>query len=355
MDEKTEKGIDFIRDFIPKVSRTFALTIGFLPKSLKNSVYCSYLLCRVADTLEDSPYIGSDEKKIRLLHLNVLLKEAARGISLRPDQISALYDSVDPEMGDDHRLLAESAELFEILESLPADHKKIIYFWAAEMAGGMAKYSQLKPAVDGSPAVLTDIQDWDKYCYYVAGTVGHMMTELFINNFKMDDSRSEKIKELSNSFGLALQKVNLIKDTPEDRDRGFCFLPLNIITKHRLTPLSLADSSNSPDITEFVNHLVDLTIGHLDDAIEYTTLIPRRYRGVRMFLAVPVLLAVETLALINKNPVVTMTGPPVKLNRQNVTRLVNFASMIILSNSALLGYYKRLRLKTGTTVQMKVL
>src|ERR1700743_1424622 len=42
-------------EVLPKVSRTFALTIPQLPPALRGPVTCAYLLCRIADTIEDEP------------------------------------------------------------------------------------------------------------------------------------------------------------------------------------------------------------------------------------------------------------------------------------------------------------
>ena len=38
-----------------KVSRTFALTIPLLPKEIADQISNAYLLCRIADTVEDDP------------------------------------------------------------------------------------------------------------------------------------------------------------------------------------------------------------------------------------------------------------------------------------------------------------
>lgn len=336
----------FIKDFIPRVSRTFALAIRFLPRGLRDSVYTSYLLCRVADTLEDSPYLEADEKYARLSYLKDLLERAYRGESITEAATVSLYDSIDPGYGDDHRLLAESSKLFEILASLPAAHRRIIYRWAGEMAEGMAEYSRFQSAKDETIAALNDVEDWNRYCYYVAGTVGHMLTELFIQHYSLDGDIASELTRLGNSFGLALQKVNVIKDVPVDRERGVCYLPMDVMKKHGLTPSAPGNPENTRAVTNFVWELSDLTTVHLDDAIRYTTLIPHRYRGVRMFLTVPIFLAVETLNLINSNPLQAMAGPPVKLSRKDVTRLVKAATLRISSNKSLKEYYDRLRAKS---------
>ena len=51
---------------LPHVSRTFALTIPQLPAPLRTSVTNAYLLCRIADTIEDEPVLSADETLVML-------------------------------------------------------------------------------------------------------------------------------------------------------------------------------------------------------------------------------------------------------------------------------------------------
>ena len=48
-------------EILPHVSRTFALTIPQLPPGLRAAVTNAYLLCRIADTIEDEPAISAEE------------------------------------------------------------------------------------------------------------------------------------------------------------------------------------------------------------------------------------------------------------------------------------------------------
>ena len=49
-------------DILVYVSRTFALTIPQLPAGLRETVTCAYLLCRIADTIEDEPTLPPADK-----------------------------------------------------------------------------------------------------------------------------------------------------------------------------------------------------------------------------------------------------------------------------------------------------
>jgi farnesyl-diphosphate farnesyltransferase len=52
----------FCEAILPAVSRTFAIGIRVLPGTLGRAVLTAYLLCRVADTIEDAPGIAPETK-----------------------------------------------------------------------------------------------------------------------------------------------------------------------------------------------------------------------------------------------------------------------------------------------------
>src|SRR6476661_2665539 len=54
----------FCEGILPAVSRTFALGIRALPGALGQAVLDAYLLCRIADTVEDSPSIAPEAKAV---------------------------------------------------------------------------------------------------------------------------------------------------------------------------------------------------------------------------------------------------------------------------------------------------
>ena len=55
----------FCRYILPKTSRTFALNIPLLPRPLDHIVTTAYLICRVADTIEDEV---DQRLELRLTH-----------------------------------------------------------------------------------------------------------------------------------------------------------------------------------------------------------------------------------------------------------------------------------------------
>ena len=67
----------FAREILPAVSRTFALSVQLLRGELGRSVLCAYLLCRIADTLEDDGAAAPEDKARLLEEFLTCLDDAA--------------------------------------------------------------------------------------------------------------------------------------------------------------------------------------------------------------------------------------------------------------------------------------
>ena len=98
------------------------------------------------------------------------------------------------------------------------------------MAIGMKKYVQSAVAVQ--PRFLTTMTELDEYTYYVAGTVGHLLTGLFAQYSRnITPGITNKLHTFSASFGKGLQLVNIIRDLPKDWRDGRSYLPDEILQK----------------------------------------------------------------------------------------------------------------------------
>mgnify|MGYP006174187183 CR=1 FL=1 len=70
------------------------------------------------------------------------------------------------------------------------------------------------------------LDDLERYCYFVAGTVGKLLTSLFeLEVPGLPAHLLTPIRARAVSFGVALQLENIVKDVAEDHVRGDCFLP----------------------------------------------------------------------------------------------------------------------------------
>ena len=68
--------------------------------------------------------------------------------------------------------------------------------------------------------VLTDLEDLKNYCYFVAGIVGEMLTELFLLGRPTLSGVAAFLRGRAAAFGEALQLVNILKDAAGDAAEG---------------------------------------------------------------------------------------------------------------------------------------
>ena len=94
-----------------------------------------------------------------------------------PRGFSEAFEDIE---GEDAELsLARNLpRVMRVFWTLPEAMQAIVSRWVAEMSRGMSLYTHREPGDDGFVALYTP-EDLERYCYYVAGTVGHMLTELF--------------------------------------------------------------------------------------------------------------------------------------------------------------------------------
>src|SRR5437588_13075134 len=101
---RQEQARQFCEAILPRVSRTFALSIRVLPGTLGDAVRDAYLLCRIADTIEDAPGLAPADKAALLDTLALAFDE--------PTAIAALTSGVSGITGDAaHVELARNADL----------------------------------------------------------------------------------------------------------------------------------------------------------------------------------------------------------------------------------------------------
>ncbi|MGA8259854.1 MAG: phytoene/squalene synthase family protein [Arenicellales bacterium] len=312
------------------VSRTFALTIPQLPPPLRRTVTNAYLLCRIADTIEDDPGVRVEEKErfhawfIEILRGRDDVREFARELEER------LSTDSSPE---EHHLVRHTARVIDVTRSLDATTQAILGNRIAVMCRGMPAF-QRRPRRDGLP----NLAAMDQYCYYVAGVVGQMLTELFCD-YSPRIARCEKqLFDLSASFGQGLQMTNILKDVWEDQERGACWLPREVFSAHGYDLSELDPRRDRDAFAAGLRELVGVAHGHLRNALSYTLLIPARETGIRRFCLWSLVLAVLTLQRIHDNPHFA-TGSDVKVSRATVRNIVRTTSAVCRSNALIRGLF----------------
>jgi farnesyl-diphosphate farnesyltransferase len=322
----------FCRDVLPLVSRTFALNIPVLPSPLDSAVTVAYLLCRVADTLEDEvggPARGELLKELaRLTRLPEGWQEAARRF-IREAQ-GALRTEVPPA---EVRLVEGLEQVLEALAAHPEPVREHVAGCVETMARGMGKMGRLGRETGGGLG-LASLGETLEYCYYVAGTVGEMLTQLFTWHSPAVAERLGKLAPRAVAFGNALQLTNILKDVRADLERGSCWLPLTVLAESGLTPEQLLEPHNREAALAAHGKVVAVAHGELRQALEYVLALPREERGIRLFCLWPMFLAVLTLRKLYRNEAV-LAGGTVKVSRRAVKWVVNATRLLASRDGAL--------------------
>ena len=325
---RLREAVRFSSAILPKVSRTFAISIRWLPGSLGRSVLTAYLLCRIADTVEDD---GSADVARKALLLDQLLRSfgdaaTADGFGREAADIRGEAAHID--------LLRNTEKVFTLFRSLPATSQRVVRRWVTEMVVGMKKFVQLYPR----GIRIETLAEYKEYCYYVAGTVGHLLTDLWHEHRPRTIGRAtyELLQTRCREFGEALQTVNILKDIAWDAEHenaiyipGQALRALGSSHEELLSPTQLV--ANHAVIADFIA----MASRDLDQALEYTLTIPRRALAIRIFCILPLLFAQATLRDLMASRAMLRRGGQVKISRAEVKALLLMGPLLICSNAGL--------------------
>ncbi|NNG16903.1 MAG: phytoene/squalene synthase family protein [Gemmatimonadales bacterium] len=310
-------GRAFCAAMLPKVSRTFALCIRLLPRPLAESVTIAYLLCRIADTVEDAVDLSVAEKRELLSHFNACLdREGPDAAPLREAFVACRND-------EEHLAFDADIVLGEFRALSPAE-QEAVRPWVQEMCLGMAEFARAGRQVPGATLeALNDLAELDRYCYYVAGTVGHLLTGLFrLSDARADLERYAALDQLATSFGLGLQLTNIIKDVADDHHRGWSFVPQDLCVEAGVPPEKLFDPAYRTQSRQVMDTLIQEARRHLADSLQYCTLLPHRLYRVRLFCLTSFYFAVRTLRRAEHDQRLLEPAHKLKITRARCTVLL---------------------------------
>lgn len=326
----------FCRELLPRVSRTFALSIEALPPSLAAPVRVSYLLCRVVDTIEDE----AGEEPERQQELFDAFDELLRDDRCPPEPFeqlcSAAFGSGRAASLADGQLCCGAGAVLRCYRELPLPQRSAIRPRVLEMSAGMRSYA-VRAAAAGGRLRLVDLADLERYCYFVAGTVGRLLTALFeLEVGELSATRRAALHERAVPFGLALQLVNIVKDVAADLERGRCYLPESLAAAHGLPLAQICQPAHRAAGMAVLAKICARARCHLEAARAYTLLWPLPAgRAVRLFCAVPLGLALATLHEVEHGPDALQPGRTPKVDRATVLAVLTEANEAAGSDEAL--------------------
>ncbi|KAJ5770670.1 uncharacterized protein N7511_002721 [Penicillium nucicola] len=269
-------------DFLDRTGRSFSAVVKELHPELLLPVCVFYLILRGLDTIEDDTSIPLDIKEPLL-----------RNFKDHLDHTGWTFTGNRPEEKDRELLVHFDSVIVEF-KKLNEPYQTIIKDVTEKMGNGMSDFA--RKAARGDISVGT-IEEYNLYCWHVAGIVGEGLTQLFLQAELADPILMNH--SLYRSMGLLLQKNNIIRDLREDFDDGRRFWPKEIWSKHVDQFEDLFDPKYTENALNCSSEMILNALEHVRDCVSY--LAGLHEQSVFNFCAIPQAMALATLELCFRN------------------------------------------------------
>ena len=209
---------------LARTSRTFALSIPVLPEPTRREVTIAYLLFRIADTFEDASHWTVEARTDALERFSALLRSPSLPEARR---LAGEWSGARPSSHEGYlSLLAGIPSVLEAFLALRDGALETIRGHVLRSAAGMSDF--VRRTNDGGELSLRDLEDLRNYCYFVAGIVGEMLTELFLLERDRLAPAAGQLRPRARLFGEALQLVNILRDADGDAAEGRRYIPAGL-------------------------------------------------------------------------------------------------------------------------------
>ncbi|WP_302081785.1 phytoene/squalene synthase family protein [Salinibaculum rarum] len=310
---QSESNLEWCYDAVQDVSRTFAITIAELDEPMARDICVGYLVCRVADTIEDDDRIPPAEKaQLLRSYRNALDGDTdADGTAFQRSAKKWIPD--DPNA--DWRVVENTDRVLSTFYHLDADARERIRPPVRELVDGMAMFVD-RYAEEGGLRIQT-IEELEEYCWYAAGTVGTLVTNLVSQD--ADPAVADRLDENARAFSLLLQLVNVAKDVAVDyEEENNVYLPDEWLADAGVSPEDIGTGRSVDALASVVERVTDHAAGYLDGGQAWLEAMPERRGNTLAAWAVPYLLAVGTIRELRQRPRDVFTEGGVKISREEV-------------------------------------
>ncbi len=299
------------------VSRTFSITVDRLEEPMARHICLGYLLCRIADTIEDAGHVPPAEQTALLARYDRVLDPED---PVTAEEFLAAVEPWIPEEPDaDWEVVANTPRVIRSYERLDPEPREIMREPVRELVGGMAMFTD-RYAEEGGLRLQT-LEELEEYCWYAAGTVGTLITGLVSRGASPEVA--EELRANARSFALLLQLVNIAKDVDSDyREENNVYLPAEWLDAEDVDLEAVADEENHGGVTNVVRRVVGRAEGYLDGAHRYLEAVPERHGNTLSAWAIPYLLAVGTLRELRERPEDVVREGSVKISRAEVFAVI---------------------------------
>lgn len=335
-------------DILRGTSRSFYLSLRFLPKQTQEIIALAYLLARAADTISDTNLVANDKREYWLkAFLERLLSTSKNTIN------SLAHHLANKSVDEEHSLLLELPKIFERYDLLPLrDRLATKHVLEVIVTGMLLDLQWFSQSQIEQPVALKSRQELDLYCYHVAGVVGEYWSEIHANYLPSLRQHQKKLITLGINFGKGLQRINILRDIAQDLERGRCYLPTEDLESLGLTPADIKKTKTITKLRPLLSNMIQDTFFLLEDGIRYIALISKRYPQLRLCCYWPLLIGLGTLGKLNNARNLLDPKQTVKIDRKEVYQLMKNSSLFIFSNTACIFYWKRKANQLGFVSQL---
>jgi len=315
------------------VSRSFYLSIRFLPAQLRDPIALAYLLARTTDSVADTTGIS---RRVRIETLE-MLSDAIQGKASRDVVVDLIASFIPLQTNNSERKLLESSpDCLNWLDQIDqADRNDIRIVLQKITRGQMLDLQRF----DNSKEIraLGTAADLDEYTYLVAGCVGEFWTRLCFRHVRNFASLSEdEMLALGKRYGMALQLINVLRDAGSDLRAGRCYFP-----EFELNAAHLAPSQILSELERFQPiyraWLEKAKVG-LECGIQYARAIENC--RVRAATVLPALIGARTLSLLeNAGPAALQCT--VKVPRHEVRAMIFQLAVTLASRRRFAAIFNR--------------
>ena len=310
-----------MKAILKSVSRSFYLTIQFLPRPLREPVSLAYLLARATDTIADTSTIAAS---VRLTTLHDLARVITGELEF--EAIEGTLREFSAQQSDQHeRILIENLRsCFDWLAKIEAADRAEIRAVLRTIVRGQ-RFDVERFGDRSTLNSLSSAGELEEYTYLVAGCVGEFWTKLGFRRLPPFATRSpDEMARLGVSYGKGLQLINVLRDRNADLRNGRDYLPAEELAKSQLEEVFARWLGEAEE--------------QLDRGIDYCCSLTN-WR-VRFATALPALIGARTIALLRT------AGPArekIKVPRRKVQLIVLAALVASVSSGALRALHARLR------------
>ena len=279
-------------DLLRSVSRSFYLSIRFLPAQLREPIALAYLLARTTDTVADTAQISGSVR----MEILKLLSNGIQGTGSRDVVTDVVRSFVSlQENVSERRLLEALPNSLACLEGMEhADRNDIRLVLEKITRGQMLDLQRFDNPKEIQ--TLSTAADLDEYTYLVAGCVGEFWTRLCFRHVRQFSSRSEdEMLALGKRYGMSLQLINVLRDAGSDLRAGRCYFPEHELNAAHLTPSQIL--SEPERFQPIYRTWLEQAKAGLTSGMEYSRAI--KNRRVRAATVLPALIGARTLALLD--------------------------------------------------------